>query len=745
MRRDFIAAAVAVLTLTVTALGQNLLTNGDWETGDETGWTQTPKTSWGNNTETWVVASPNAPTPADDDYSGQLGVDLGSFGWYQVVEVPTSYEATVEADWKGASISWAEVMLFTFDHDPTDAEVNDVFGPGPVAAIAYKKDRWDINLPATWDWEAASLSPHPDPNSNHGTVVSEGWVVVGLKLGSNENNIQASVFFDNVVLTAEPGPCLVQHELTSISPDTIPDDQDVLVTIYGTDLQEIDLADGAIKLVPIDGGNEIPGTGATLTMDTATDDEVTVNFATTGEYVGRYTLRTTQALPCAGRQLISAFTITCSNESVVTGMTPDSVTDPVAGVVIRIDGPNVAALDAASIRLELGTIATVGATNVSSNGPDQIEAMFNLSCSPAGLYTLKASRTNGCADLTPASAGDDRFRLSKTPAATCIWQPWAASWSNLNLGPDLDPPHEVYNPTNWDFSMSQATGLGMTLDTPDASARALHWFIGSQAPVFPDTAAGSGGVFQQLTGLTPGAPLEYSVWWKMETNADVAWLELILIDGPFSAWDADAYQEQTEGANNPAIVRKVELSTASPALGWTEVTHLDQADAGPYGPRPTTITPTGTVATVVLKAGRYPRGEMEALFDNVFVTQNGGANLIANGDFENGGQVVECEYLAVAQDACEQNQYRETDFLVQPPCHDPFADFDNDGDVDHDDAGAFQKCFTGSVPNSVRPECLCFDRPEPTQSDGDVDVTDALAFEACASGPGIPADPGCDD
>ena len=42
--------------------------------------------------------------------------------------------------------------------------------------------------------------------------------------------------------------------------------------------------------------------------------------------------------------------------------------------------------------------------------------------------------------------------------------------------------------------------------------------------------------------------------------------------------------------------------------------------------------------------------------------------------------------------------------------------------------------------------CICFDRPESgfPHGDNDVDADDLDAFEACASGPGIPASPGCD-
>jgi hypothetical protein len=80
------------------------------------------------------------------------------------------------------------------------------------------------------------------------------------------------------------------------------------------------------------------------------------------------------------------------------------------------------------------------------------------------------------------------------------------------------------------------------------------------------------------------------------------------------------------------------------------------------------------------------------------------------------------------------------------PCGDVWADRDRDGDVDHDDFGNFQLCFTGAdggpLPDTPA-FCECLDRPEEgfPSGDGDVDETDFGAFEDCATGPEIPLDP----
>lgn len=88
-------------------------------------------------------------------------------------------------------------------------------------------------------------------------------------------------------------------------------------------------------------------------------------------------------------------------------------------------------------------------------------------------------------------------------------------------------------------------------------------------------------------------------------------------------------------------------------------------------------------------------------------------------------------------------------YLLATPrgkCNDPFADADGDGDVDQADFGAWQVCFTGTGGGPVSMDCECFDVDGPEdRPDGDVDTADLIFFKQCASGPGVPADVGCDD
>jgi len=66
-------------------------------------------------------------------------------------------------------------------------------------------------------------------------------------------------------------------------------------------------------------------------------------------------------------------------------------------------------------------------------------------------------------------------------------------------------------------------------------------------------------------------------------------------------------------------------------------------------------------------------------------------------------------------------------------CPVPFADADRDGDVDHDDFGAWQVCYTG-LGAGVPTGCECFNRDKDT----DIDAADFAAFSDCYSGPNVP-------
>jgi len=67
------------------------------------------------------------------------------------------------------------------------------------------------------------------------------------------------------------------------------------------------------------------------------------------------------------------------------------------------------------------------------------------------------------------------------------------------------------------------------------------------------------------------------------------------------------------------------------------------------------------------------------------------------------------------------------------------GDLDNDGDVDQEDFGRFQVCYTAPGVAQDNPACAY------ARLDGDVDVDldDFAVFQNCISGPGVPGEPAC--
>jgi hypothetical protein len=190
MKKVMLIGMLAV-AIASSASGANLLVNPGFETGDETGWTK-----WG---APWGPSPTAVVSPGYlSNYASEHGTG-GSHGLFQAVAVPVGTVVTVDAMWKGSSINWTEVMLWTQAAPGGEATRADT---GAAADIAFKRDNFGMNPPNTWDWQLASLSPHP--SGNGGTVISAGYVVVATKNGN-----AGTAWFDNIVLTPEPAAALL--------------------------------------------------------------------------------------------------------------------------------------------------------------------------------------------------------------------------------------------------------------------------------------------------------------------------------------------------------------------------------------------------------------------------------------------------------------------------------------------------------------------------------------------------------
>jgi len=172
------------------------------------------------------------------------------------------------------------------------------------------------------------------------------------------------------------------------------------------------------------------------------------------------------------------------------------------------------------------------------------------------------------------------------------------------------------------------------------------------------------------------------------------------------------------------------------------VIRLTSQDAG---------APNGTIVRIYVDENPVPKIE---LFNSPGSNQGLGIGAIGFGTASTAGQqeiYFDCVYgtnagaFAPGQElACLGES-----LVCVPNCNRPFADADpapgGDGDVDMNDYGLFQRCYTGSFfQGTLPPECKCFDRVSTGPSAGSIDVADFLKFTACQSGDHVPWTPTSD-
>jgi len=180
--------ACAALVSCVAA-DPGLLTNGCFETGDGTGWTEW-NSPWGGPF-TWDYAA----TPAIEGmYSLNMSCPGGSFGVYQEFETVAGQEYFVSGVWKGdGNNAWFEVLLL-------DEAYSYAVADGPDAAdIVVKYDTWGLGT--------VPFGPEAIAGSR---VASGNVMTIVLKCGASGGS--ADVWFDCVDVCGpipEPGTLML--------------------------------------------------------------------------------------------------------------------------------------------------------------------------------------------------------------------------------------------------------------------------------------------------------------------------------------------------------------------------------------------------------------------------------------------------------------------------------------------------------------------------------------------------------
>lgn len=220
--RTLTEGACVCLLCAANATAQNLITNGDFDRGDLSGWS----IAGGGVPQTTIAFDGSVGNPAGSallDRVTSLSVDNKDI-LYQVIPVTPGQQYKISADWKGdlynggTGRNWAEVMVRFVSSGapiPDGTQFLDSW-------IQYKKasDGGPHQPPATgWDWESVLLSPEGGPADGIYTA-TDAYMVLGFNLGGRDvtsNNTQPGYYhMDNV--SATPYPPTTQPMFTNITP-----------------------------------------------------------------------------------------------------------------------------------------------------------------------------------------------------------------------------------------------------------------------------------------------------------------------------------------------------------------------------------------------------------------------------------------------------------------------------------------------------------------------------------------------
>jgi hypothetical protein len=217
-----VAMLLMVCASSAGANGNNLVVNGNWTQG-ELGWTRWSAYGGPNDnsgSDQWIITN-SSPIPSiTNDYSftneypspagtAYLLSQSGSFGWYQIIPYTVGATCVLSSiNWAGyigpaaQADSWVEVDLFSTDATQTnynaiESRIDGV--PNGRVDIFLKMDTYsDMNgYNGPFGWSSALNDVSSDGNgwagdqwynfygngANPGLVVSQGYIVVALKLG----------------------------------------------------------------------------------------------------------------------------------------------------------------------------------------------------------------------------------------------------------------------------------------------------------------------------------------------------------------------------------------------------------------------------------------------------------------------------------------------------------------------------------------------------------------------------------
>ena len=200
-----VAAGICLLCVS-SATAQNLIVNGDFATGDLTGWTTAV------NASTTVTYDGTAGNPSGSALLTRNNTAASANGnyIYQVIPVTSGNQYKLDADWKGDLLNggngrnWAEVFVSFASSSlaiPADIEYKKATDGGPN------------EVPMPWNWESVLRSHDGGPEDGIYTA-TDNYMVVGFNLGGRAGVGPGFYNLDNVRVT--PWPPIIEPVFTNI-------------------------------------------------------------------------------------------------------------------------------------------------------------------------------------------------------------------------------------------------------------------------------------------------------------------------------------------------------------------------------------------------------------------------------------------------------------------------------------------------------------------------------------------------
>lgn len=678
---------LSCLALAATPVwGQNLLVNGDFDTGAIDPW----------------VAFEIPPAARPDLTMGKPVVNAGG-GVFVPVPPTTSGAYRLARSFGGnlaggdcgayqeVAVTPGQFYILTGDVAGGVGRPDELFNGAAIIEVRVLDGSWDpsrINeAELVFNW---TFHINGNLNWTHfskGLIFASPTVTVFVRYSAQDDEWSwhpFGAYFDSLSLT-EGSACVQPSDITGVSPDSLsapPDPGVRQMTFSGTHLD-------LLTSVALQHESGYPTLTGVIQSQTAS--EIVAEFNFTGASLGRYMAIGVRDDDCPNALRPQAFELACSSPATTLATIVGDRGPAGTAHTILITGQNLAAVTGVKlVKLRHNDGPWPGSagnpivgTGLTMAG-DGLQVTFDLTDAEAGWYSVVCSHPCGLVNNEAFRKG---FLVYLPELANASFE--EDYFGNVGEDPCNGGGRNKPKPKHWDVGIDSGDGSysrdgdifhPVCDNTHTKGIDGKHYATRQMAR----TSADSDSIFQTIA-----APA----------------IERFNIRANFAILGG------TVSASNTARIVLHDGSDADPVIAEVVIPSAWETDP----------TQDGLVAD--------PAYNVEVPAGYVYLSDP--PLLTIEIRFENAGAGVN-GFHGFAVD------HVRTGPFVDLGCNlEMWADSDGDRDVDADDFGHFQRCYTGrigSIPTLPGYPCVCFDR----QGDGWIDEADYAEFQNCVSGPSVP-------